>query len=418
MTSLLTNTVGLSALRVLTAIQKALTATEVQASTGLRIGEASDNAAYWTVGIAMKSQIGALEAVNSGLGLLQGVADVTASALDGAIGIVRSMQQDLTAVSQAGTDATALQKSIAGKQAELLNVVKAASFNGVNWLTQSDHYKVSETLTIIATNAVSQTQYHAMHAGDSWNSTEALTDSFSLTDPAGNVSTYQYAQSTENWVTTVSGGLVTSGLSRSAPAITQQDNSVSNNGTAVPFSAGQAGTLYGSINVARFTLLADVDVAVTRNDVTTFTDGPVNNNFSGAGSLSAVGTQAIWGDEVNPGQAFLNSLLPPSPLTGLLKIDVTDATAATQNRQTVAGALNTLMTIASSVGSLKGQIDSQIAFNSALSDALTSGVGSIVDADMNVVSTRLQALQTQQQLGTQALSIANQNSRVILTLFQ
>ncbi|RYC28724.1 flagellin, partial [Lichenibacterium minor] len=42
---------------------------------------------------------------------------------------------------------------------------------------------------------------------------------------------------------------------------------------------------------------------------------------------------------------------------------------------------------------------------------------SLVDADMNVASTRLQALQTQQQLGIQALSMANQNSQLILKLF-
>ena len=57
-------------------------------------------------------------------------------------------------------------------------------------------------------------------------------------------------------------------------------------------------------------------------------------------------------------------------------------------------------------------------YNSTLSDALTSGIGSLVDADMNVASTRLQALQTQQQLGLQALSMANQNGQSILKLFQ
>ena len=59
----------------------------------------------------------------------------------------------------------------------------------------------------------------------------------------------------------------------------------------------------------------------------------------------------------------------------------------------------------------------QQSFVTSLSDAITSGVGSLVDADMNVASTRLQALQTQQELGIQALSIANQNSQLILKLF-
>ena len=54
---------------------------------------------------------------------------------------------------------------------------------------------------------------------------------------------------------------------------------------------------------------------------------------------------------------------------------------------------------------------------SALSDALTAGTGALVDADMNVASTRLQALQSQRQLGIQALSIANGDSGLILKLF-
>jgi flagellin len=49
---------------------------------------------------------------------------------------------------------------------------------------------------------------------------------------------------------------------------------------------------------------------------------------------------------------------------------------------------------------------------------LSNGVAALVDADMNQVSTRLQALQTQQQLGVQSLSIANQSSQMILKLFQ
>ena len=48
---------------------------------------------------------------------------------------------------------------------------------------------------------------------------------------------------------------------------------------------------------------------------------------------------------------------------------------------------------------------------------LTTGVSSLVDADMNEASTKLQALQTQQQLGVQSLSIANQSSQIILKLF-
>ena len=73
---------------------------------------------------------------------------------------------------------------------------------------------------------------------------------------------------------------------------------------------------------------------------------------------------------------------------------------------------------AATLGQYTTTVSNQLSYTSSLSDALTSGVGSLVDADMNVASTRLQALQTQQQLGIQALSMANQNSQLILKLFQ
>jgi flagellin len=72
---------------------------------------------------------------------------------------------------------------------------------------------------------------------------------------------------------------------------------------------------------------------------------------------------------------------------------------------------------AATLGQYTTTVNNQLSFTSSISDAITSGVGSLVDADMNVASTRLQALQTQQQLGIQALSMANQNSQLILKLF-
>jgi flagellin len=81
-------------------------------------------------------------------------------------------------------------------------------------------------------------------------------------------------------------------------------------------------------------------------------------------------------------------------------------------------ALLAVRELAAGYGAAQNQIDAQTRFVEVLSDSLTNGVSSMVDADMNEASTRLQALQTQQQLGVQSLSIANQNSQMILKLFQ
>ncbi len=73
---------------------------------------------------------------------------------------------------------------------------------------------------------------------------------------------------------------------------------------------------------------------------------------------------------------------------------------------------------ASDLGAVNKRVDLQKDFVDNLMDSIESGVGKLVDADMNEESTRLKALQTQQQLGIQALSIANSSSQNILSLFR
>ncbi|KQY71418.1 hypothetical protein ASD52_07010 [Ensifer sp. Root142] len=73
---------------------------------------------------------------------------------------------------------------------------------------------------------------------------------------------------------------------------------------------------------------------------------------------------------------------------------------------------------AADLGAVNKRVDLQKDFVDNLMDSIESGVGKLVDADMNEESTRLKALQTQQQLGIQALTIANTNSQNILSLFR
>ena len=80
--------------------------------------------------------------------------------------------------------------------------------------------------------------------------------------------------------------------------------------------------------------------------------------------------------------------------------------------------ISSMTTAASNLGAVKQRTNLQREFVGKLMDAISRGIGALVDADMNEESTRLQALQVQQQLGVQALSIANQNSQQILSLFR
>ncbi len=106
--------------------------------------------------------------------------------------------------------------------------------------------------------------------------------------------------------------------------------------------------------------------------------------------------------------------------TDFTSLAVTASTTSASLDTFIADADKTLAALqdyGAKIGATQTRIGMQQSFVSAMSDALTNGVSALVDADMNEASTRLQALQTQQQLGVQSLAIANQNSQMILKLF-
>jgi len=90
---------------------------------------------------------------------------------------------------------------------------------------------------------------------------------------------------------------------------------------------------------------------------------------------------------------------------------------ATEALGLIDSAIATVSAGLAELGAQSKQIENHITFVSKLVDALEVGIGNLVDADLAKESARLQALQVQQQLGTQALSIANQAPQVLLSLF-
>ncbi len=109
------------------------------------------------------------------------------------------------------------------------------------------------------------------------------------------------------------------------------------------------------------------------------------------------------------------------------KLDITNLALVTQVLNTSAGAATALTAVDSAItsvsdklaalGSVAKRIEVQSEFSTKLTDILKAGVGTLVDADMAEESAKLQALQIKQQLGVQALSIANSNPQAILSLF-
>ncbi len=105
-------------------------------------------------------------------------------------------------------------------------------------------------------------------------------------------------------------------------------------------------------------------------------------------------------------------------LTDLGALSVADNTDAATAMGTIEDLLQVAIDAAAAFGSSQASIKSQADFVNTLTDSLKAGVGSLTDSDIEAASAKLQALQVQQQLGVQALSIANQQPQALMSLFR
>ena len=148
-----------------------------------------------------------------------------------------------------------------------------------------------------------------------------------------------------------------------------------------------------------------------------------NSEFDGANLLDGSQTNGIGfiADIDSTDQITLdteNLSLGGSIITVTTTASLGTSTSASGLVSTIDASLNNVNAALSRLGATANRVDTHISFVSKLSDSLETGVGNLVDADLSKESARLQALQVKQQLGVQALSIANQNSQTILSLFQ
>lgn len=119
------------------------------------------------------------------------------------------------------------------------------------------------------------------------------------------------------------------------------------------------------------------------------------------------------------GFSGINVNIEPIPTMNFLDIDITaNPSMLDQYLNYMEIVSEKVISSASKLGALQTRIDMQTEFAAKLSDSIESGIGRLVDADMNEASTRLKALQTQEQLAVQSLSIANGNAENIVQLFR
>ncbi|GIU68116.1 flagellin [Candidatus Phycosocius spiralis] len=178
-----------------------------------------------------------------------------------------------------------------------------------------------------------------------------------------------------------------------------------------------AGTQIGNSTGAQSALAADF--VQLRNQITSIV---ANASFDGANMIAATPSDAVAFGDTAGGNTI--TIAGASLALGGTIISVagtnalTDTTTSTAALTATNNSITALGTQLATWGAGAKRLDIHKAFITKLQDALTEGVGSIVDADLAKESAKLTALQTKQQLGVQALSIANSATKTVMSLFR
>ncbi len=427
MTSLLTNSSAMVALQTLRSINSSLDQTNNRVSTGLRVNTAADNAAYWSIATTIKSDNGALGAVNNSLGLGASTLSTAYTGLDAAKTSLNDLKEQLTTATGENVDKSKIQQTITSIQAQLKSVADGASFSGQNWLSTGSSTDFSRTIV----SSLSRDSSNQLSIGSIDVDITAMrlygngSTQFGILDKTIDLNTYTADSGT---AATVETALVDFANADDNVSFTVSQNG----GAAVTVNINQA-TL-AAAGLSDTSVRSNADLAAVLNQaladsnisgITASVDGSDHVVFSSLDDFdisgaTAVGTSSLDVTDLGLKATALTTSAASAGATSVADIDISSADSSTIEGylRVVDAALSQVTDAASSVGAYQNRVTSQQNFVKALQDANTTAVGALVDANMEEESTKLKALQTQQQLAVQSLSIANASTQNILTLFR
>jgi flagellin len=403
MTSILTNNGAMVALQTMKSINANMSKTQSEISTGKSVATAKDNAAVWAISKVMESDAEGFKGISDALNLGSSTLAVASQAATTVTDLLTQIKGKIVAAQAGNVDKTKIQTDIDALKGQVDSVIGAAQFNGLNLVDGS-----ASSMAVLS----------------SLDRSGSGVSASSITVNAQNLSTGAYAANDVFGATT--GGTVSTDADTFVLSLDQgggtDDITIQDGATA--WAAGDKISMRIGDKTASYTVSAS-DTASGTNTVADLVAVGMKNSIDALG----ISGLTVDYDSGTPGQlAFTNAGTNDLAVSGqfqnstsgglgtLSTIDVTtNAPAALTNIEAL---LQTSINAAASFGSAQKRIDIQNSFVSKLSDSLKSGIGSMVDADMEETSARLQALQVQQQLATQSLSIANQQPQNILALFR
>jgi flagellin len=384
-----------------------LNRTQQEISTGKTVATAKDNAAVWAISKVMESDVKGFKGISDSLSLGSSTVAVGRKAAETVTELLTEIKGKIVAAQGENVDRTKIQTDIEGLREQIKTVVGSAQFNGLN----------------LVNNAATVNVLSSLDRSGSGVSVSTIAVAGQDLSIGGYVAKAAFGAATDG----VSGDSDSAGF-----AIDRNSGSGTIAIDAITFDEGDSISIAIGNRTATYTVSAADAASTTAADIIAvglktaieglgITGLVVDYDSGTPGTLAlstgdgTVGNPAATGDLTIAAQ-FKNA--GSGGLAALDTVDVTTSASALTALGNIEGLLQTSIDAAASFGSAQKRIDIQKEFVSELSDSLKAGIGTMVDADMEEASARLQALQVQQQLATQALSIANQAPQNILALFR
>jgi len=415
MSSILTNNGAMVALQTMKSINKNLGQVQSEISTGKSVANAKDNAAVWAISKVMESDVKAFKGISDSLALGSSTVGVGQKAAETVTDLLNKVKSKIVAAQEANVPRDKIQADINALRDQISATVGAAQLGGLNLLSNKETAARSGSVDILASldrsaNGVGVSKINVVKQ-DLGLGASSLGAAPVVVLVAGALATGPTpAQGVALFAGPIVAGTgfnvaITAGTGNAASANTATVDAIRyvarDGDTAADVARGLA---------AAFNTHIEGTMGADRGTVGAVASGN-NLTFTGSTGVALANDMEV---EVN---SFAGSVIGGG-LEGLNDINVESDEGAARALLAIETMIQTGIDAAAAFGSVRGRIETQQDFVGNLVDAMRTGIGSMVDANMEEASARLQALQVQQQLATQSLSIANQAPQNILALFR
>ncbi|WP_305971480.1 MULTISPECIES: flagellin [unclassified Mameliella] len=432
MSSINSNPGATAALQTLKSINASMADTQMQIATGKKVASSQDNAAVWAISKVMEADVQGFQRVSDSLSLGQATISVARQGAETVTELLTEVKGKIVAAQEENVDRAKIQTDIDALRDQISSIVSSAQFNGQAMLTNTDQTAGSGGINVLSSINRSQ---------DGVTSSDIRVSKQDLGQGQASIGSGLTALAAGANDVTGTGDATAATMTGNATAPTGTTTFGAAATTTVAAGTGFSVEISATAGNGPSNTSGRNDIAYVARDGDTMEDvaaglaAAFNKYVSddlGAGNegtidATASGNQITFTGADQGGDNFSITVQQYDPdatttiggkLAELGNIDVTSQAGVDSALTEIEGLIQTSIDAAAAFGSAEMRLDTQKDFVSGLADALKSGIGTLVDADLEEVSAKLQAQQVQQQLAMQALSIANRAPQSLLSLFR